>query len=128
MKIRSIIATVAVILIIIGSNSCYKDVISPGSDPNGPPMDVSYSGDLAPLFNDNCASSGCHDGVAHAPDLRTNESYNALLSGGYVNTIVPATSIIYTEVKSGSMPPAGPLTARQSALILDWIRNGAPNN
>jgi hypothetical protein len=40
---------------------CYKDVISPGQDPNAPPQDVSFSGDLVPIFSANCAISGCHD-------------------------------------------------------------------
>jgi len=33
----------ALVLIYSG---CYQDVISPGSDPNGPPAFVSFSGDL----------------------------------------------------------------------------------
>jgi hypothetical protein len=107
---------------------CYKDIISPGQDPNGPPQYVSYSGDLAPLFNTNCALSGCHDGTAHNPDLRAQKSYDALINGGFVNTVVPTSSIVYGEVKSGDMPPTGALKASDVQKILDWIRRGAPNN
>jgi len=127
MKNRSI-RIIAALMVVFGTTSCYKDIISPGTDPNGPPMNVSFSGDLIPLFNDNCNSSGCHDGVAHEPDLTPEGAYNDIVGKGYVNTVVPGNSILYTEVKSGSMPPSGALTAKQSQLILDWVRNGAPNN
>jgi hypothetical protein len=110
-------------------SGCYKDIISPGQDPTAPPQAVSFSGDLLPLFVTNCAASGCHDAVpAHKPALTAAKAYNAILSGGYVNTVVPTNSIIYSEVKSGSMPPAGALKPADVQKLLDWIRNGAPNN
>jgi len=108
---------------------CYKDVISPGSDPNGPPQFVSFSGDLIPIFNTSCNSNGCHDAVpAHKPSLVPDKAYNALISGGYVNTAVPHESTIYVVCKTGQMPPTGPLKVTDTQKILDWIRNGAPNN
>jgi len=108
---------------------CYKDVVSPGSDPNGPPQFVSFSGDLIPLFNTSCNSSGCHDAVpAHKPSLVPEQAYNALLSGGFVNTAVPQESTIYVVTKTGQMPPTGALKVTDTQKILDWIRNGAPNN
>jgi hypothetical protein len=110
-------------------SACYKDVISPGSDPNGPPQFVSFSGDLIPIFNTNCNSTGCHDAVpSHAPSLVPDKAYNALLSGGFVNTAVPNQSTIYVVCQSGAMPPTGALKASDTQKILDWIRNGAPNN
>ena len=123
-----------VLLFIIGLittalSGCYKDVLSPGKDPNAPPQQVSFSGDLIPIFAANCTTSGCHDGVpGHKPSLTAANAYNAITSGGYINTIVPTSSIIYGEVKSGSMPPTGALKATDVQKILDWIRLGAPNN
>jgi hypothetical protein len=108
---------------------CYRDVISPGSDPNGPPQFVSFSGDLIPIFNTHCNSSGCHDAVpSHAPSLVPDKAYNALISGGFVNTAVPNQSTIYVVCQTGAMPPTGALKASDTQKILDWIRNGAPNN
>lgn len=127
MKSKILIA-LAIILIGTTLGGCYKDIISPGQDPNGPPQNVSFSGDLVPLFNANCALSGCHDGTAHSPALTSDKAYNALINGGFVNTVVPTNSIVYGEVKSGSMPPTGALKASDIQKILDWIRNGAPNN
>jgi len=127
MKSKLLIA-LSVIVVITALTSCYKDIISPGQDPNGPPQNVSFSGDLVPLFTANCALSGCHDGSAHNPTLTADKAYGALINGGFVNTVVPTNSIIYGEVKSGSMPPTGALKASDTQKILDWIRNGAPNN
>lgn len=116
-------------LTITSFSGCYKDVISPGQDPNGPPQNVSFSGDLLPIFTANCATSGCHDAVpSHKPSLTAENAYNAITSGGFINTLVPTSSILYSEVKSGSMPPTGALKATDVQKILDWIRNEAPNN
>ena len=109
--------------------SCYKDIISPGADPNGPPQPVSFSGDIIPILNKSCNTAGCHDAVpTKRPALTPDKAYNQLTSGGYVNTIAPHTSGFYTVVKGGSMPPSGGITAADTQKILDWIRNGAPNN
>jgi hypothetical protein len=116
------------VLLITGLSGCYKDVISPGQDPNGPPQQVSFSGDLVPIFTANCALGGCHDGTAHNPVLTADEAYGSILNGGFINTVVPTNSILYGEVKSGEMPPTGALKATDIQKILDWIRNGAPNN
>ena len=110
-------------------SGCYRDIISPGTDPNGPPQFVSFSGDLIPIFNAQCNSSGCHDAVpSHAPSLVPDKAYNALVSGGFVNTAVPNQSTIYVVCQTGAMPPTGALKASDTQKILDWIRNGAPNN
>ena len=129
MKRQIYIGLVVILLISATTAGCYKDIISPGSDPNGPPQFVSFSGDLIPMFNTHCNSTGCHDAVpAHKPSLVPDKAYNAITSGGYINTAVPNTSKLYTVVQSGSMPPTGALPASNAQLILDWVRNGAPNN
>jgi len=116
-------------VILIGFSGCYKDILNPGQDPTAPPQDVSFSGDLQPIFEGSCSASGCHDAVpAHKPSLTAENAYTAILAGGYINTQVPANSILYGEVKSGNMPPSGPLKPSDVQKILDWIRNGAKNN
>jgi hypothetical protein len=60
--------------------------------------------------------------------LTSENSYNAIIGGGFVNTVVPANSLLYGEVKSGIMPPTGALKPSDVQKILDWIRNGAKNN
>lgn len=114
------------VLLLLG---CYRDVVSPGADPNGPPQNVSFSGDLVPLFTKNCATSGCHDAIpTKKPALTADKAYTSLMNGGYVNALLPHQSGIYMIMKGGSMPPNGPLRSSETQKVLDWIRNGAPNN
>jgi hypothetical protein len=127
MKSKIIISLTAVLLI-TGLSGCYKDIIDPGPDPNGPPQAVSFKSDLVPIFATNCALSGCHDGLSHNPALTADKAYSAITSGGYISTTIPSTSILYAEIKSGSMPPTGALKPTDVQKIYDWIRNGAPNN
>jgi len=124
---------IAIILILIvggvSLQSCYKDIISPGADPNGPPPLVSFSGEVLPILTKNCATGGCHDATpAHHPSLIAERAYNELMNGGYVNTIAPASSAIYTMMKGGAMPPSGTVKPADIQKVFDWIRNGAPNN
>ena len=53
----------------IGIVSCYQDVIIPPVATEAPPQFVSYSGDLQPLWNENCALSGCHVPGGQVPYL-----------------------------------------------------------
>lgn len=125
MKIK-IFIILGLAAILTGITGCYKDVIYPDFDPNAP---ISFSGDLVPIFEKSCASSGCHDAVpAHSPALTPDKAYNAIVNGGYINTLAPEQSIIYLEVKSGSMPPSGGLKPTDAQKILNWIKGGAPNN
>lgn len=105
---------------------CYKDVISPESDPDGPPQPVSFKDDLAPVFNTKCAIAGCHVSPAHKPYLGTDISYQQIVNGGFVNTIIPKESILYKMVNGGMSEYMPSKTDRQK--VFDWIRNGAPNN
>ena len=111
---------------VLASTGCYKDIISPGKDPNGPPQFVSFSGDVVPIFAKTCAISGCHSAGAHSPILTADKAFASLTAGGFINTLVPDKSAIYTAVKpGGNMPTLNPADLQ---LLLDWIRNGAPNN
>jgi hypothetical protein len=123
---KKILSLLFIASLSVGLTGCYEDIISPGSDPNGPPQEVSLSGDLIPIFEKNCAMSGCHSADGKKPILVADKAYNQLMSGGYVNTAVPDKSPIYTVSKpGGSMPTLNPKDLQK---LLDWIRNGAPNN
>jgi hypothetical protein len=105
---------------------CYKDVIIPPVPPNydGPPQYVSYSAELSPLFDNQCSS--CHKAGGHHPYLTPDVSYNELVNGGFVNTLVPKQSILYIEINGAMQQFIPSATDRQK--VYDWIRNGAPNN
>lgn len=106
--------------------SCYQDVIIPPVSQNTPPQFVSYSGDLQPIFTSNCALSGCHVPGGQMPYLTEDLSYDQLVGGGYVNTVVPEQSQLYIAINGIMMPHIPSASDRQK--VYDWIRNGAPNN
>src|SRR5436189_515746 len=123
MKSKILLTMILLVGLITG---CYYDIVLP-PDPNAPPQNVSFSGDLQPIFNTNCTSSSCHGG-GHQPTLTPEESYNSIMSGGFVNVAIPTESILYQELQGGSMPPTGKLPSAQIQMVLDWIKIGAPNN
>jgi hypothetical protein len=110
----------------VGLVGCYKNVISPETDPDGPPQAVSFREDIAPMLNTKCATSGCHSQGDHKPYLNTDLSYQALVNGGYVNTVVPKESELYKKI-NGEMAEYIPAKSDKQK-VFDWIRLGAPNN
>lgn len=112
----------------LGLIGCYKDVILPDAvvDPDGPPQAVSYSKELAPLFNSSCALSGCHVSGGHKPYMNADISYQQIVNGGFVNTLVPKDSRLYIMINSEMKEYIPSAVNRQK--VYDWIRNGAPNN
>ena len=125
---KTIIYTAFIFSLAIGMIGCYRDVIFPDTavDPDGPPQAVSYNAELAPMFNTQCALSGCHVSGAHHPYMNTEISYNEIVNGGFVNTLVPKESILYIMI-NGEMRQYIP-SASDRQKVYDWIRNGAPNN
>jgi hypothetical protein len=107
---------------------CYKDVILPEAavDPDGPPQAVSFKNDVAPLVNAQCALSGCHVTGGHHPFMTTDISYQQIVNGGFVNTLLPKESIIYKMINGEMQQYIPSATDRQK--IYDWIRTGATNN
>ena len=109
-------------------NSCYYD-----EPPKPLPFvcaEVSYSTHIMPIFENLCSTSGCHDGTRE-PNLEAEVSWNALRSGGYINTTNPEVSSLYRAVDflENPMPPGGPkLTDLNIELILCWMSEGALNN
>jgi len=123
---KKLIILSVVALMIIAATGCYKDIISPGLDPNGPPQAVSFKNEVAPLVNSNCALSGCHVSGAHKPYMTLDVSYQQIVNGGFVNTILPKESILYQMI-NGEMQQYIP-SASDRQKIYDWIRTGASNN
>jgi len=131
MKRKHIILNISLCLLMfagVGLTGCYKTIITPDlpEDPNAPPKQVSFSTELAPLFNKNCTDVGCHVSGGHHPYMTTNVSYQEIVNGGYVNTAVPKESILYKEIY-GEMGEHIPSSSDRKK-VYDWIRNGAPNN
>ena len=125
---RLVIYTGLIFAVILGFTGCYKDTILPefAVDPDGPPQAVSFSADLAPILNTKCALSGCHSSGAHKPYLPIGVSYQQIVNGGFVNTMLPKESVLMKMI-NGEMKVYIP-SAVDRQKVYDWIRNGAPNN
>ncbi len=86
---------------------------------------VSYSQDMQPFFDAKCAS--CHNGGGIPLDLSPGVSYDALITGGYVDIAAPASSLLYTKIApGGSMEQYS--SSSETAMTLKWIEQGAENN
>ena len=126
---KTLIYLVVVLLFATVLNACYYDEIATF---DGLPTNVSLKNDVQPIFDRECSLPGCHVSPippGHHPDLTAGSSYEALTSGGYVNTIDPANSVLYLSVNGGGMPAGrAPLTENDKKIILAWITEGAKNN
>jgi hypothetical protein len=76
---------------------------------------VSWSNEIRPLVQTNCALTGCHNGLSR-PDLRIYDK--AKLYAADMKELT----------QDGSMPFEGSLTEDQIALIACWVDEGAKNN
>ena len=127
---KKLIIYSGLLFIIMGAGliGCYKDVILPDAavDPDGPPQAVSFKIDVAPMVNAKCALSGCHVTGGHQPYMTLDISYQQIVNGGFVNTLIPKESIIYKLINGEMQQYIPSATDRQK--IYDWIRTGALNN
>lgn len=90
---------------------------------------VSFSGDIMPIFNASCNITTCHNGTV-APDLRPANAFNQLSNGGYINLSNPENSELYLWMRGErrlDMPLTGP-NPTYNAKILAWIQQGANND
>lgn len=124
---KILIYSFVILLTVIGLNACYYDKVG---TIEGLPTNVSLKNDVQPIFNRDCTLSGCHDAKpSHKPSLVPENAYNALTSGGYVNTTDPASSVLYLSINGGGMPAGRPpLSDIDKKIILAWITEGAKNN
>ncbi len=118
----------AVILTTAVAVSCTHEPISTAAPA------VSFKNDIVPVLTARCAlNSACHSGAVNSGNninLDSAAAYTSLQARHLVITDNPAASLLYVEVSSGIMPkaPASPLDAAQINMILNWIKQGAPEN
>lgn len=98
------------------------------------PDTVSFSHNIQPILAKNCSKSGCHSGTQPKGNfnLEASVAYDQLLEpgSGYVDTITPKYSVVYSSLVSTSepMPPSGKLSQCDIDLIEKWMAQGAKNN
>lgn len=109
---------------------CYKDKTVISDTGEEITRTVSFSGDIIPLLNSGCNTSGCHNAGGIKPDLSGANAYLALTNGGYISTGDAATSplMLWMTGKKGTPMPTTGVNKDYNALVLAWIKQGAQNN
>ncbi|NOT92451.1 hypothetical protein [Ferruginibacter sp.] len=91
---------------------------------------VCFESEILPLFQSNCAKSGCHDAATHQEELIL-DSYANIMRKDIVAGSADRSKIyrVLFETGKDKMPPTpnADLTAAQKALIGKWINEGAKN-
>jgi hypothetical protein len=97
-----------------------------GGGTTPPSTGICFESQVLPLFQSNCAKSGCHDAASGAEGYVLID-YTSITKRG-ISPGNPNSSKLYT-VLSRSMPPRGytALTAQQQGIIAQWITEGAKN-
>ena len=111
--------------------------------------DISYAGQVAPLFTNYCTGANCHSGampqenlsLANAATAYTNlvnKPSTRCPSDPRVLPTKPDQSYLYWKLigmsvgggcfQGARMPPGGMFTAGEINPIRGWIAAGAPNN
>lgn len=98
---------------------------------------ICFQSEVLPIFQSNCAKSGCHDAAAHKGGYVLNAYDSLFKKEGKVNNNNikpgdPSGSELYKilfETGSEKMPPLPnpDLTTAQKNLIARWINEGAKN-
>lgn len=132
-----------VLLALAGALAGCGTAKSPVEPSDGPDPSATFSRVQAEVFTPSCAVAGCHGGSSPqlGLDLSAGRSYAAIVNVRSVETsrlrIAPGdpdASYLVSKVKgdatiTGSrMPLGGALTPAEIALIVDWVRRGAPND
>lgn len=127
-KIKNIAFIVISILIIVLVNtlinSCKHDTININEFP-----EVIFSTQILPIFQANCAKSGCHDGISEEGGRFNFSNYEGIMAA--IKPGYPDNSVAYTalaDIWGNIMPPDRPLSLEQRSLIRIWILQGAKNN
>lgn len=93
-------------------------------------VQVSFSMEIVPIFEQKCNFSGCHNTGGTPPDLTAANAYDDLLQGGYIDTDLPADSELMQWLlgnRSRPMPVSGP-DNDLNTKVLTWITQGAKDN
>lgn len=112
--------------------SCDNDKI----DPEGPEVkdNVSFALDIQPILTAECAT--CHNPTEVEPDFREDLAYASIEELIEEGEVIPGNAeeselvemLEFRSEDGNSMPPAGPLTPTEIALIKKWIDEGAKDN
>lgn len=95
------------------------------------PSEVSFSADIMPIFEAECAN--CHgtfggwDASSYNTVMTTGNNAPVIIPGDPENSLL-AQKIVGTQSIGAAMPPGGLLPEDEIQIILDWIKQGALDN
>lgn len=91
---------------------------------------ICFQSEILPLFQSNCAKSGCHDAISHQGDY-VFDSYANIIRKDLIPGNATNSKIYKVLFESGNdrmpPPPNTDLGAVQKVLIGQWINEGAKN-
>jgi hypothetical protein len=119
-------------LLIAGCGS--KPKAPAAAEPNAPgePKDeVSFATDVHPIFSRSCLP--CHSGTPDAKSSYALASYAEVMGKGKdsIPNVLAGNfdgSLLFQMIKTGKMPPAGPLAPDEVELVKKWVVQGAKDN
>jgi len=81
---------------------------------------ISFSNDIMPIIQGNCATTGCHvqGGTGSGIFVNYNGVMEKVNNGSFEKRVLV----------DKNMPPAAPLSDCQQSMIRAWLNAGAPNN
>ena len=98
--------------------SCEGEKVAPIESPVDPCIntDYAYGKNVKAIMDNNCATSGCHDGKSSLRDL---SSYDAVYKSRYV---------IQKGIRAGlsTLNANASLTRTEERIFLCWVENEAP--
>ncbi len=137
-----VVAGVMISILMIITTGCNKNITSPVfSSPAD--TEVSFKNDVQPVFNSNCATSGCHAGSQNnGLDLSEGNSYQQIVNVPSIDVpgcmlvkpFIADSSVVYLKIINSptaglGMPyGAAPLPSASIKKIKEWIDQGAENN
>jgi mono/diheme cytochrome c family protein len=95
------------------------------------PAEISFSADVMPIFEAECAI--CHgnlggwDASSYEAVMTTGSNAPVVIAGDPENSLL-AQKMLGTQTIGGIMPPSGLLSEDDIQIILDWIEAGATDN
>jgi uncharacterized membrane protein len=121
MNKKSIFLSVLMIAFITVVAGCYydKEELLYPNNVDCATVSAKYSTDIAPLMQNKCATSGCHDAAGARAGV-VLETYTQVSSS--------AAAINNACIVNRTMPPSGGLTVTETSALKCWISSGAPNN
>jgi mono/diheme cytochrome c family protein len=98
---------------------------TPAPTPN--PSAAKFSELQKSLFNKSCVE--CHSATRQKGNVNLS-TYSALMTSSKKLIVAgqPAKSLVYKEIKGGSMPPSGRIDTALLNKLSDWILAGAKND